>query len=129
MESFVKEVLPILYSVLGTAITALVSWAVSLLISWLNKKIKDEKVRKWTTDITKIITDAVMSVFQTFVETLKKNGKFDENAQKEAKDKCLDIIMNQLTPDMKNYITENFGDLKEWLSHQIEAIIYSLKNK
>ena len=129
MESFVKEVLPILYSVLGTAITALVSWAVSLLISWLNKKIKDEKVRKGTTDITKIITDAVMSVFQTFVETLKNNGKFDENAQQEAKEKCLAIIMNQLTPDMQNYITENFGDMKEWLSHQIEAIIYSLKNK
>lgn len=124
-----QEILNIILSAAGTVLTALFSWAVGLLISWLNTKIKDKKVAGWVTSITTIITGAVQSVFQTFVETLKENGKFDEKAQQEAKERALDIIMNELTPELKDYITKNFGDMKEWISQQIEAIIYQLKQK
>lgn len=122
-----QEVLNIILSAVSIAVTGLVSWAVGLLISWMNKKIKDQTLAKHLTAITQIVTDAVMNVFQSFVETLKNNGKFDEAAQKEAKDRALDIIMKQLTPELKDYITTNFGDLTEWLSNKIESVIYGLK--
>lgn len=122
-----QEVLNIILSAVSIAVTGLVSWAVGLLISWMNKKIKDQTLAKHLTAITQIVTDAVMNVFQSFVETLKNNGKFDEAAQKEAKDRALDIIMKQLTPELKDYITNNFGDLTEWLSNKIESVIYGLK--
>lgn len=122
-----QEVLNIILSAVSIAVTGIVSWAVGLLITWMNKKIKDQTLAKHLTAITQIVTDAVMNVFQSFVETLKNNGKFDEAAQKEAKDRALDIIMKQLTPELKDYITNNFGDLTEWLSNKIESVIYSLK--
>jgi hypothetical protein len=122
-----QEVLNIILSAVSIAVTGLASWAVGLLISWMNKKIKDQTLAKHLTAITQIVTDAVMNVFQSFVETLKNNGKFDEAAQKEAKDRALDIIMKQLTPELKDYITTNFGDLTEWLSNKIESVIYGLK--
>jgi hypothetical protein len=122
-----QEVLNIILSAVSIAVTGLASWAVGLLISWMNKKIKDQTLAKHLTAITQIVTDAVMNVFQSFVETLKNNGKFDEAAQKEAKDRALDIIMKQLTPELKDYITSNFGDLTEWLSNKIESVIYGLK--
>ena len=122
-----QEVLNIILSAISIAVTGLVSWAVGLLISWMNKKIKDQTLAKHLTAITQIVTDAVMNVFQSFVETLKNNGNFDEAAQKEAKDRALDIIMKQLTPELKDYITANFGDLTEWLSNKIESVIYGLK--
>lgn len=123
------ELYSIIWSVVGMAVTALVSWAVSLLISWLNAKIKDEKLKKWSSQVTLIVSDAVQCVFQSFVETLKNNGKFDEKAQIEAKEKALEIINSKLTKELKDYITDNFGDMKVWLSEKIESVIYQLKNK
>lgn len=122
-----QEVLNIILSAVSIIVTGLASWGVSVLISWMNSKIKDQKLAGYLTSITQIVTDAVMNVFQSFVETLKTNGKFDEAAQKEAKDKALDIIMNQLTPELKDYISSNYGDIKEWISNKIESVIYGLK--
>lgn len=122
-----QEVLNIILSAVSIVVTGLASWGVSVLISWMNSKIKDQKLAGYLTSITQIVTDAVMNVFQSFVETLKTNGNFDEAAQKEAKDKALDIIMNQLTPELKDYISSNYGDIKEWISNKIESVIYGLK--
>ena len=103
------------------------SWLVVVLTNWLNTKIKDKKVAKWATDITNIVFNSVSCVFQTFVEALKKSGNFDKQAQEEAKQKAYNIIMTQLTPELQKYITDNFGDMKEYLMNLIESTIYSLK--
>ena len=75
------------------------------------------------------VADAVKLIFQEFVEVLKKNGKFDEAAQKEAKEKATKIIMNKLTPELKEFITANYGDISAWVNDQIEVAIYNFKNK
>lgn len=118
----------ILWSAIGIIGTGLATWLVSLLVSWLNSKIKNENLRKWAVELTTIITDGVKSVFQSFVSTMKENDKFDEKAQQTAKQKALEIIVNELTPELKEYITANYGDMTTYLNNQIEAIIYNLKN-
>lgn len=123
-----QEILNIILSAVSILVTGLVSWGVGLLISWLNSKIKDQDLARHLTAVTQIVTDAVMNVFQSFVDTLKKNGGFDEAAQKEAKDRATEIIMNQLTPELKSYIIDNYGDLQEWISNKIESVIYNLKS-
>lgn len=117
----------ILWGVLGTALTALASWLTATGISFLNQKIKDKKLARWSSEVFQIIMNAVQTVFQTFVDTMKKEGKFDEKAAKEAKERAYKIITSQLTPELQEYITSNFGDMKEYLMNQIEAMIYSLK--
>lgn len=119
----------IIWSVVGIVATGLVSWATTALVAWLNTKIKNEKAAKWASDLTSIVSNAVLSVTQTFVDTMKKAGKFDEAAAKEAKEKALSIIMGQLTPELKDYITSNFGDMSEYLSNLVEAMVQSLKCK
>lgn len=117
----------ILWSAVGVVVTGLVSWGVSLLITWMNSKIKDQTLARHLTSVTRIVTDAVTNVFQSFVDTMKKNGSFTPEAQAEAKEKALEIIFQQLTPELTDYIKTNFGDIKEWLSNKIESVIYSLK--
>lgn len=124
MEQFVQ----ILLSALGVIVTGLASWGVAMLTKWLNTKIKDKQLGMFLTKITTIITDAVMAVYQEFVEVLKKNGKFDAAAQQEAKEKAIAIIEGQLTDDMRSFIQDNFGDIKAWISSKIEAVLYNLKN-
>ena len=51
---------------------------------------------------------AVQSVFQTYVEALKKEGKFTEAEQRIANEKALSSYQAQL---IKLNIIENFGDI------------------
>lgn len=118
----------ILWSIIGTIGTGLATWLTTLLVNFLNQKIKDKKIARWSTDLFQIVMSAVQTVFQEFVDTMKKNGKFDEAAQKEAKERAYNIIINQLTPELQNYIKENFGDMKDYIMNQIEAMVYQLKN-
>ena len=112
---------------MGTIVTAAVSWLTVVGVNFLNQKIKDKKLARWASAVWQIVMSAVQSVQQSFVDTLKKNGTFNEAAAKEAKEKAYNIIMAELTPELKTYIEENFGDMKEYLMNQIEAMIYQLK--
>lgn len=118
----------IMWSILGTVGTGLATWLTTMIVSWLNQKIKDKKLARWSTELFTIVMNAVQAVFQEFVDTMKKAGTFNEEAQKEAKERAYKIITSQLTPELQKYITDNFGDMKNYLMNQIESVIYQLKN-
>lgn len=122
-----QEVLNIIWSAVGIVVTGLLSWATTALVSWLNSKIKDTKVQQWATDLTKIVMSSVQTITQTYVDSLKKENAFTEEAQKEAFSRCLALIKSQLTPGLIKYIQENFGDMETYLQTQIESVINSLK--
>lgn len=124
-----EQWMQILIAAASVIITGLASWAVATFTTWINSKMKDKKMAQILSDIFTIITDVVMEIFQTYVEALKKTGKFDEAAQEMAKEKALQKIMARLSDTMKEYIVENYGDIKVWVSEQIEVAIYQLKNK
>lgn len=117
----------ILWSAVGVAVTGLVSWLTAMGISFLNQKIKDKKLARWSSQVWQIIMSAVQTVFQEFVDVMKKSGKWNEETAKEAKERAYKIVTTQLTPELKKYIEENFGDIKEYVMNQIEAMIYNLK--
>ena len=123
----------ILFNILSVVVTAvilpLISFAGTKLITWLNTKIKDENGKIQLTVATTIVTNAVRSVFQTYVEALKKSGSFDAESQKIALTKAKDEALSQMSADVKEYITTNYGNLETWLTTQIEATINILKNK
>ena len=120
--------LNILSIVLMAVILPLLSYGVTRLITYLNSKIKDEKAKKLIIQATEIVTNAVKTVFQTYVDSLKKSGDFNKDSQLEALEKAKDIALSQLNEDIKEYITKNYGDINIWLTTQIEATIDSLKN-
>ncbi len=119
----------ILFSVLGVALTALVSWGAERLIAFINVKLANTKHAKYLTDAVDIIVGAVKSTYQTYVQTLKDKDVFTAEAQKEALSKAKNIALAQMTSDVKNYITKNFGDVEFWIYNTAESIIYDLKNK
>ena len=124
-----QELLNVIITGLGVIVTGLCSWATTALINFLNAKIADRKLATFLTQIGVIVSDAVQSIYQEFVETLKEQGKFDVEAQQEAKRRAMVIINSQLTNDMKQYIEDNFGNVELWISEKIESVIYQLKKK
>jgi hypothetical protein len=125
-----NEILINIISVVVTSIVLpLLSIAGAKLVQLINSKINNNKAANFLSTATTIIINAVRSVFQTYVEALKKEGKFDEASQKLALLKARDIALNQMTDDVKNYITSTYGDLDTWINTNIEATINILKNK
>ena len=124
-----NEILLNVLSVLLTAvILPLISIAGTQLVKFINSKIKNNELAKQLTTATSIVTNAVRVVFQTYVDTLKKNGSFDKEAQAEALTRAKNIALSQITEDTKSYIEDNYGDFNNWLTIQIEATIDLLKN-
>ena len=61
-------------------------------------------------------------------EALKKEGSFNKDDQLIALNKAKDIVLAQLSEDIKGYINKNFGNVDAWINTQIEASISTLKN-
>lgn len=117
----------IFWSAIGVMLMGLATWVSSFVTSWLSTKIKDKKLQGLATKLNEIVMRAVMTITQTYVDNMKKNNAFDGEAQKNALNKCLGIINTQLTPELRDYVEENFGDIKSYLVTLIESTIASLK--
>lgn len=114
----------IILGIMGVLITGL-----GTLITFLiNKYIKNDKLKTILSSLNETIKNAVSEVYQTYVEALKKDGMFDADAQKEALEKALVIIKNNLPADVMAWVQENYTDIDAYFKSQIEAVIGLLKN-
>lgn len=118
----------VLVSVLSTLLLALLTFVGTKLTKLIDAKVKDTKGNTLLKEATNVVLSAVRATFQTYVESLKKTGAFTSEAQLEALNKAKATILSQLSNEAKNYITNNYGDLNEWISTQIESSINLLKN-
>lgn len=119
--------LNILSVVVSVVVLPLISLIGAKLVSFINTKINNEKASKLLTKATEIVTNAVRSVFQTYVEALKKNGTFDKDSQLNALNQAKNIAISQMTDEVKDYISATYGNLDNWLTTQIESTINLLK--
>lgn len=123
MEHFYE----ILWSLLAIAGTALTTWLIATITNWLNKKIKDKKLADIMTSLTTLVMTVVEKTYQTVVQTLKEQNSFDKHTQEVIKTNAINEIKRQLTVEQKEYIDSLGMKVEEWISLQIEAMIYQLK--
>ena len=97
-------------------------------IADVTNQIKDANAKEMLSSAVTAVSDVVKQVYQTYVEALKGQNAFTAEAQKEALAKALETIEAILPEKVKAYLTDNFGNMEAWLTTQIEAAIYSLKN-
>lgn len=87
----------------------------------LNSKTNNEIAKKYTDMIYQTVVDCVIATNQTYVDSLKKSGSFDEAAQKEAFNRTMNAILAILGDDAKDYIQQATGDLNTYLTQLIES--------
>ena len=119
----------ILFSAIGTILTGLLVWLVSIVTNWINSKIKDKNAAKILTSITTLVTNVVQATYQSYVEALKGTNAWTKEAQKEALNIALTTIKSQLNNEGIRFIEENYGNVEEYLKTLIESVLYKLKNK
>lgn len=93
----------------------------------IKAKTKNETELKYATMIEDTILKCVKTTNQTYVETLKKQGKFDEKAQEEAFKRTFDAVVLMLGKDAMNYIKEITSDTNTYLKQLIESTVGDVK--
>lgn len=128
--------LDILKQIFDVCIVPLIAILTSYLVSYiqvqkeqLKKKTDNELLNKYIDMAANTIADYVTTTNQTYVDALKKEGKFDEEAQKVAFQKTLNAVLALLTKEAKEYLTEAYGDLNLYLTNKIESTVNEKKSK
>lgn len=93
----------------------------------VKSKTDSDLAKKYIDMITDTITRCVIATNQTYVDSLKKQGRFDPEAQGIAFNMTYQAVMSILSEDAKKYIEESTGDMKTYLIQLIEAEV--AKNK
>ena len=117
-------------------ITQLIIGFVGILISSLsifithliNKWVKDQDLKNIIYSLNEVVRNAVLEVYQTYVEELKANQDFSFEAQKIALNRALELIKANLPEKVFEWLKTNFKDYEGYLKSLIEAQIGALKN-
>jgi len=103
---------------------------VPLLIAFLEQKrneikqsIRNENLNKYIDIAEDAISTAVVSVFQTYVEALKKQGQWNEQTAEiafaEARNKAIAVMGEKA----KEALSAAFGDAVLWIDNKIEMYV------
>lgn len=117
----------VLVKVLDVLVGLLVSVGIPYLMGQIGAKVKSSKAREYLARAQEYLTSAVTMVNQTFVDQLKKDGKFDADAQLEAFEMAADAWLLMMNDEMKAIIIEEVGDFDTYIRTQIEAKVNALK--
>ena len=115
-------------SIFQVCIIPLLGVLISFFVKWVNAKSAELKAqtdntltKKYLDMLDKSISQAVIATTQTYVDTLKKQGKFDKEAQKEAFNRVYESVMLTLNEEAATYLETAIGDLQEYIVNKIET--------
>ena len=113
-----------IYSKLITLVISLLGVYLTYLI---NKLVKNKELKDILLSFHDLIRNSVLNIQQTYVDALKKCGNFSPEAQKEALERCLELVKANMPNDIKSWLQANYSDIDAYLKSQIEAQIAELK--
>jgi hypothetical protein len=87
----------------------------------IGTKVENETQKKYLEMLNSTITDCVIATTQTYVDSLKKQGTFDAEAQKVAFTMTYESVVKLLTDEATEYLNEAVGDLQLYITQKIEA--------
>lgn len=127
-----------LNGLLITIIQAVVIPAIPILVAFLVKllkakaeqatvKINNELARQYLQEAIDSVLQAVTYTSQTYVDSLKTQGRFDVDAQKVAFATAKEVALALLTNEAKKMIADLYGDINVWLDTKIEQTVKEQK--
>lgn len=119
-----QELLKLLIQVvLLPAIPVIVTYVVKTLKTHIESKIaqvNNSDIALYLNQVCDIISQAVTYTTQTYVDTLKAEGKFDEEAQKTAFQKTKDAVITMISKEAYDLLNSLYDDTSVWLETKIE---------
>ena len=123
-----------LHELLYVMIVVVLPLLVRYIVVYLNVKTKEyssqiqnETLRKYVDDANEIIATIVLSVSQTYVDAMKKAGKFTPEAQETAKNMAVEQAKQMISEASRNAIITLYNDFDAYINSQIEALVRTTK--
>lgn len=116
----------VLYLIITGILPLLITYGILFLkvkIKEQEKNLENDQLVKYIDAATDAISKAVLTVNQTYVDSLKKQGKFDEEAAKTAKQMAIDKAKALITEDSKVAIETLYSDFEAYLNDAIEELV------
>ena len=124
----------ILYQIFELCIVPLLGILTAYIVSYIRAKTNElteisqnDTLDKYLKMLAETVSKCVIATNQTYVEALKKQGKFDAEAQKKAFTMTLNAVMNIMGEEAIHYLNEACGDLSIYISNLIEAEVKAQK--
>ena len=110
----------VLIPILGILTKFIVEWLSAKSLE-IQNKVDSDTADKYIAMLTDTITNCVVATNQTYVDALKKEGKFDAAAQEIAFQLTKEAVLTILNEEAKNYLSALYGDLDKFISYKIES--------
>ena len=120
MELLTQIMEVVIFPLLGI-LTAYAVKIINAKMEQISSNRKNELEKKYLNMLSSTITECVMATTQTYVDSLKKQGAFTAEAQKNAFDQTYNAVMTILSEEAKEYLNEAVGDLNLYITQKIEA--------
>ena len=118
----------VLIPLLGILVKFAIQW-INIKSEELKSQTNNELYYKYISMLEDIIVSCVLKTQQTYVENLKKAGKFDLEAQQKALVDTYQAVINQLSQEAFIFLEANIGDLKNYIITAIEKEVYQNKTR
>ena len=89
----------------------------------VKQKNDNDTFKKYIDMLNETIQTTVIATNQTYVESLKAQGKFDAEAQKTAFQMTYDAVMKTLGEEAQKYLSSAVGDLNSYITNAIESTV------
>lgn len=117
LAMLLEGMIPLVFLVLGV-----------LLIRWLKKKGVQEDELNYIQTAYSILTKAVISTNQIWVDAIKQSeGKLSIDQQAEAREKTTQIFKEMITENVKFAIEAAYGSVEKWLDLNLESAVGEVK--
>lgn len=131
MQEFVSFLWDALHAIVLAVIPLCAGYAIKLIkrkAEQIGAQTDSLELKSLIEQVADAVSTAVTYTSQTFVDSLKRNGLFDTDAQKQALQMSLDKATSLLSDVAKEALEEVYGDLNEYLTSKIEAEVRNQKD-
>lgn len=88
---------------------------------------KNKTVQQAIDLVSDLVVDCVRATNQTYVNALKEQDAFDEDAQAKALEITKNSVLDILTDEIQESLNEVLGDLNVYLTQKIESVVVAVK--
>ena len=110
----------VIIPLLGIA-TVYLTFLIKTKINVLKQKANNEQVSKYLDILDRVVTEAIITTNQTYVESLKQQGKFDAEAQETAFEMSYDAVWEIISKELEDTLSLFIDDLDSYIKNKIET--------
>ena len=119
----ISEILSAVLIIAVPVISTLVGNSIKKLLTAFSRKVLNECNEEKIAEIQGVVAQSAAHVAQTYVDELKKSGKFTKECQQEALTRAVDTARQLLNWEAQSFIANNFKDVDLWLRTRVEMMV------